>query len=293
MDGTTESFPDTVVAHAVIDGNGTAGDAVLITNDTYRDNSGVTQETQETISLGSRNNANVGTGAQVQQRHDAFTFWPQQLPHQLRLRRPQRRHGQSVRHRGRGLQRLRQCRQAAPTSGGPSLYATTRPRRVPTSTASSGQASDFAYHYSANSKRQPRASRASRSATVDTDQNPQRPTMRHAILLQCRRRLPPEHRRFQAPRPGLHRVFSMDDLRGQTATHGLRRRRHTVRHVQSRTATAACHEFDAAYGSALIYAQSFVGGTDTAVNNAYSINIITGFNNQSGNGNGSVLADGR
>jgi hypothetical protein len=43
-------------------------------------------------------------------------------------------------------------------------------------------------------------------------------------------------------------------------------------------------EFDAAYGFALIYAQSFVGGTDTAVNNDPSINILTGFNIESGSG---------
>jgi hypothetical protein len=39
-------------------------------------------------------------------------------------------------------------------------------------------------------------------------------------------------------------------------------------------------EFDAAFGFALVNAESFVGGVDTAINNDHSKNILVGFYSQ-------------
>src|SRR5207247_2309651 len=57
----TQAFADTALTHASVTGNGGAGAAILIVNDTYLTNQNAIRETVETISLGSLNDAGVGS----------------------------------------------------------------------------------------------------------------------------------------------------------------------------------------------------------------------------------------
>ena len=278
MDGATQAFADTALKSAAVNGNGTAGAAILITDDTYVDNTGATQETQETISLGSKTDAGVGTMLKY---HGTtpYTFltlsnFPVSYAYVGRNDGTVYLYGTAgVAYNG-FVSAGNYSYMEGPgyfheAQGATSVYG-----------YSAGQASDFAYHYAANPGSAFVVSGTAFSYMSTTDQNPNAGNATQSFFNVAVGFL---QNTGVSKNPGADLAYFIDSPGNDTFVGGTA---YSYMYIPAPPSPYA--EFDAAYGFALVYAQSFVGGTDTAFNYDPAHNIEAGFAIVAETGNGRI-----
>jgi hypothetical protein len=276
----SQTFPDSALttlpglgAAVTVDGQGTAGTAVLILNDTYVDGSGLTQETPARVSLGSLNDAGVGTVSKFvgnstsNASYDfmALSNFPISYAYVGRNDGTVTLYGSA----GTGTVGFVTAGYysyiaAASTgtffhlaAGAPSVYG-----------YSAGNAGDFAYHYSMNAGSAYVVSGIAFSYMSGSQSNPEDHNATDTFY-NVAAGFPLNT--GVSNNPGQDIAYIIDSPMNDTFIGG-----DAYSYMFSTDAAGSFTEFDAAFGFALIYAESFVGGTDTAVNNDASINILGG-----------------
>jgi hypothetical protein len=264
LNGATASYPDSQLVRAIVIGQGTGNTAILITNDTYVDIHGATQETQETISLGSKADAGVGTMQKYDSSGKPYTFltlsdFPISYAYVGRNDGTVTLYGTAgVAYNGfvstgnysyiggPGLFHLAQ--------GASSVYG-----------YSAGQAADFAYHYSANpgSAFVVSGTAFSYMSTMDTVGGVTQPYFNVGVGFLINTGV--------SKNPGQDYAYIIDSPGNDTFVGGTA---YSYMYIQNPGGSFA--ELDTAYAFALVYAESFVGGTDTAINGDAGKNILGG-----------------
>jgi hypothetical protein len=268
----SQSFPDTALSAstqmATVSVNGIGGTAILITNDTYLGSNGVTLETPEAVSLGSRADAGVGAVskfAAINGNPAAYTFvalrgFPISYAYVGR-------NDGTVQLFGTAGFQYNGFVSAGNYSyiGGPGLFHLAQ-GAASVYGYSAGQATDFAYHYSANPGSSFVVSGVAFSymSTTDTVNGVTQPYFNEGIGFTLNTAV--------SKNPGKDFAYIIDSPATDTFVGQT-----TLSYMFSTDASGNFTEFDAAYAFALVFGQSFVGGVDTAANNDPSHNILVGF----------------
>jgi hypothetical protein len=268
LNGVTQTYTNNQVVAVFVDGVATgANTAILITNSTYVDNNGVTQGTKETISLGSKTDAGAGTMVKYDANGNPYTFltlsgFPISYAYAGRDDGTVSLYGTAgVAYNG--------FVSAGNYSyiGGPGLY---HEAQGATSVYgySAGQSTDFAYQYSANAGSAFVVSGVAFSYMSCTDQNPSANNATQSFfnvgvgfLVNT----------GISKNPGNDYAYIIDSPGNDTFVGG---NAYSYMYIQNPGGSFA--ELDTAYAFALVDAESFVGGTDTAINNDPSKNILGG-----------------
>jgi hypothetical protein len=272
LNGVVQSYTDAQVVKVVVNGAvGSSNTAILITNDAYTGNDGRTHETAENIALGSRTDAGVGTMKKLDANANPFTFmtlrgFPVSYAYVGR-------NDGTVNLYGTAGEAYNGFVSAGYYSyvGGPGIY-----HEAAGATSvygySAGQPTDFAYHYAANAGSDYVASGTAYSYMSCADQNPNAGNATQSFFnvgvgfgLNT----------GVAKNPGQDFATFYDSPGNDTFVGGTP---YSYMYIANPAgASTPFAEFDAAYAFALVHADSFVGGTDTAVNNDPNENSVAGF----------------
>ena len=276
----SQTFPDSLLTTApasgtaavTVNGEGAAGTAILITNDTYVAN-GTTLETPERVSLGSKTNAGVGTlskfvgnsTSSAEYNFLALSNFPISYAYAGRNDGTALLYGTTGTGEAGFVSAGYFSYIAAATTGAyyhevagaPSVYG-----------YSAGNAGDFAYHYSMNAGSSFVVSGVAFSYMSGSQTNPEDSgatdtffnvgvgfTINTGV----------------SNNPGADFAYIIDSPGNDTFIGG-----NAYSYMYIQAAGGSYTEFDTAYAFALVYAESFVGGTDTAINNDPSKNISGG-----------------
>jgi hypothetical protein len=269
----SQSFPDTALSistqTATVSVNGIGGTAILITNDTYVGPNSTTLETPEAVSLGSLANPGVGTlskyttinGATTPYTFVALSGFPISYAYVGR-------NDGTVQLYGTAGEQYNGFVSAGNYSyiGGPGMY---HEAQGATSVYgySAGQATDFAYQYSANpgSTFVVSGTAYSYMSTTDTVNGVTQSYFNEAIGFQQNTGV--------SKNPGKDFAYIIDSPGNDTFVGQT-----TESYMFSTGPSGNFTEFDVAYGFALVFGESFVGGVDTATNYDPTHNILVGFN---------------
>ena len=272
VNGVSQTYTNNQVVRVLVNALATTTNtAILITNGTYVDNNGVTQGTHETISLGSKTDAGVGTILKYDPSGKPFTFltlsgFPISYAYAGR-------NDGTVQLYGTAGIAYNGFVSAGNYSyiGGPGLY---HEAQGATSVYgySAGQATDFAYHYSANAGSAYVVSGTAFSYMSSTDQNPD---AAHATQSFFNVGVGFGLNTGVSNNPGKDFAYIIDSPGNDTFVGG-----DAYSYMYSSAANGSYTEFDTAYAFAVVYGESFVGGTDTATNSDPSKNILVGFHIQ-------------
>ena len=270
LNGNTMSYASTALKSVAVTATGSDNTAILITNDTYIGANGQTDETPVTISLGSLTNAGVGSislfpNNDVSQ--TSYTFltlsnYPTSYAYVGRSDPTAELHG-TIGEQYNGFVTAGNYSYM----GGPGLFHLAQGASSVYG-YSAGQPTDFAYHYSANAGSAYVVSGTAFSYMSCTDQNPNAGNATQSFFNVAAG--------FQtntgvSNHPGQDYAYIIDSPMNDTFVGGT-----AYSYMYSTNSAGSFTEFDAAFGFALVYAESFVGGTDTAINNDPSKNILGG-----------------
>jgi hypothetical protein len=270
MDGFSETLPDTTVSRVIVDGLGTTASAILITNDTYKALNGTTQETPERISLGSLNDDGTGTITRFvnnDANEGAFTFltlnnFPISYAYVGR-------NDSTVNVYGTAGEPYNGFITAGNYSymGGPGMFHLVQ-GAASVYGYSAGQPTDFAYHYAENpgSAFVVSGTAYSYMSTMDTVNGVTQPYFNEAVGFRQNTGVSP------AKNSGQDFAYFYDSPGNDTFIGGT-----TVSYMYIAAPPSPYAEFDAAYGFAMVSAQSFVGGIDFAYIYDVNHNTTAGF----------------
>jgi hypothetical protein len=274
----SQTFPDVALTTApssgatvTVKGQGAAGTAILILNDTYVDGNDLTQDTPERVSLGSRADAGVGAVAKFVGNSSSNASYSFMALSNFPI---------SYAYVGRndGTVSLYGTAGAAYNGfvsagnysyiGGPGLFHLAQ-GATSVYGYSAGQPTDFAYQYSANPGSAFVVSGVAFSYMSCTDQNPSsnnatQPYFNVGVGFLVNTGV--------SENPGLDIAYVIDSPGNDTFIGGS-----AFSYMYIQNADGSFAELDTAYSFALVDAQSFVGGFDTAVNNDPTKNIVFGF----------------
>jgi parallel beta-helix repeat protein len=265
LNGKTASFPDTALTKVVVTAQGVGNTAILITNDTYVDNRGATQETAESISLGSKTDAGVGTMQKPDAHGNLHAFLT--LSGFSTSYAYVGRNDGTVNLFGTAGVPYNGFVSAGNYSyvGGPGLFHLAQGASSVYG-YSAGQPTDFAYHYSANpgSAFVVSGTAFSYMSTTDTVNSVTAPYFNVGVgFIQ---------NTGVSKNAGQDYAYIIDSPVNDTFIGGM-----SYSYMYSTNAAGNFTEFDAAFAFALVFGESFVGGNDTAVNNDPNKNILAGF----------------
>jgi hypothetical protein len=271
LNGVTQTFTDSQVVKILVNGNSVAGStntAILVTSDTYVDNNRQTQETQESIALGSKANAGAGTI----QKDDAngkpnpfLTLSDFKTSYAYVGR-----NDGTVSLYGTAGVPYNGFVSAGNYSyiGGPGLFHLAQGASSVYG-YSAGQLTDFAYHYTANAGSAFVVSGTAFSyvSTTDTVNGVTEPYFNVGVGF--------TQNTGVSKNPGRDFAYIIDSPANDIFVGGT-----AYSFMYSTRADGSFTEFDAAYAFAIVYGQSFVGGFDIATNGDPNKNILVGFHLQ-------------
>jgi hypothetical protein len=279
LNGVTVMYPDSQLVRVIVYGQGADNTAILITNDTYVDAYGVTQETPERVSLGSMADAGVGVISKFEGNDTNNSMYPFLTLSDFAV---------SYAYVGRNDGSVLLFGTAgAPYNGfvtagnysylaGPGFFHEAQGASSVYG-YSAGQATDFAYHYTANPGSAFVVSGTAFSYMSGTDQNPDANNATESFFNVG---VGFTQNTGVSKNPGQDFAYIIDSpgndtFVGETA----------YSYMYALNSNGAYAEYDAAYGFALVFAQSFVGGRDIAINFDTNHNILSGnWNRTSGGG---------
>jgi subtilase family serine protease len=266
IDNMSQSFPGTMLTTVTANGVGAAATAILITNDTYVDD-GVTQETQESVSLGSATAAGAGTLQKYDANGSSYNFLTlSNFPYSYAY---VGRNDGTVKLYGTAGVAYNGFVSAGNYSyiGGPGLFHLAQGATIVYG-YSVGQPTDFAYQYSANPGSAFVVSGTAFSYMSTTDQNP---SANDATQSYFNVAVGFPVNTGVSKNPGQDYAYIIDSPGNDTFVGGA-----SYSYMYIQNGSGRYTELDTAYAFALVYAESFVGGTDTAINGDSSKNILGG-----------------
>jgi hypothetical protein len=255
------------LARVIVNGQGAGNSAILITNDTYVDAHGATQETPERVALGSKTDPGAGTISKFvgnNPNNASYTFLTlSDFPTSYAY--VGRNDGSALLYGTAGVP-YNGFVSAGNYSyiGGPGLFHLVQGASSVYG-YSAGQAADFAYQYTANPGSVFVVSGVAYSymSCTDTANGQTRPYFNVGVGFQLNTGV--------SKHPGKDFAYIIDSPMNDTFVGGT-----AYSFMYSTDANGHFTEFDTAYAFAVIYAESFVGGTDVAMNIDPHHNILAG-----------------